>query len=313
MGDLTSILWSLGTRKVIAPLVFLIAGLIIWEVLVRLFPMSRAVIVPPSAIYATFKGSFWLLMTHAFSTLSEIVMGFAVSVVVGMTLGAVIVMSKWTRQAFYPNIVFFQLIPKAAVAPLFILWLGFGSSSRIAFAVFMSFFPIAIATATGLENTRLDSVRLCRSLTASQWQIFTLVRFPFALPHIFAGLKVGMTLSMIGVIVGEFISAQQGLGYVIMFASSAGRIGAAIRGAAAAGGARPGAVFVCRIGRACGAALVWGALHRRRLCLTGVYDEGFTGAGSLPRPHQTLSSNSPLISIGMPCGSSARPTAERAC
>ena len=149
-------------------------------------------------------------------------MGFAVSSVVGMALGAVIVMSKWTRQAFYPNIVFFQLIPKAAVAPLFILWLGFGNSSRVAFAVFMSFFPIAIATATGLENTRLDSVRLCRSLTASQWQTFMLVRFPFALPHIFAGLKVGMTLSMIGVIVGEFISAQQGLGYVIMFASSVG-------------------------------------------------------------------------------------------
>ena len=222
MGDLSSIFQVLRARKVIAPLLFLVAGLIIWEMSLRLFPVSRAVLVPPSAIYATFEGSFGLLMTHALSTLSEIVMGFAVSAVVGMTLGSIIVMSKWTRQAFYPNIVFFQLIPKAAVAPLFILWLGFGSSSRVAFAVFMSFFPIAVATATGLENTRPDSVRLCRSLTASQWQTFMLVRFPFALPHIFAGLKVGMTLSMIGVIVGEFISAQHGLGYVIMFASSAG-------------------------------------------------------------------------------------------
>jgi NitT/TauT family transport system permease protein len=81
---------------------------------------------------------------------------------------------------------------------------------------------VALATATGLENTREDAVRLCRSLTATPWQIFTRLRFPFALPHIFTGLKIGMTMSMIGIIVGEFISAQQGLGYVIMFASSAG-------------------------------------------------------------------------------------------
>ena len=209
-------------RKVIAPLIFIAAGLAVWEMWLRSAPVSRAVIVPPSAIFATFRDNYELLIMHAWSTVTEIVLGFALSAAVGIALGTLIAMSKWTRQAFYPNLVFFQLIPKAAVAPLFVLWLGLGTPSRVAFAVFMSFFPIALATATGLENTRPDTIRLCRSLTATRWQTFTQVRFPFAIPHIFTGLKVGMTMSMIGVIVGEFISAQQGLGYVIMFASSAG-------------------------------------------------------------------------------------------
>lgn len=215
-------MFGIGARKVFAPLTFLAALLLIWEVWLRIAPVSRAVIVPPSAIFATLNNSFALLMMHAWSTFTEIAIGFVISASVGIALGALITMSKWSRQAFYPNIVFFQLIPKAAVAPLFVLWLGFGTPSRVAFAVFMSFFPVALATATGLENTRPDSIRLCRSLTATPWQIFTRVRFPFAMPHIFAGLKVGMTMSMIGIIVGEFVSAQQGLGYVIMFASSAG-------------------------------------------------------------------------------------------
>jgi NitT/TauT family transport system permease protein len=209
-------------RKIIAPVLFISGVLIVWEVWLRIWPRSRAVIVPPSSIFAMIRDSFDLLMMHAWSTLTEIVIGFVISAAVGIALGTLITMSKWSRQAFYPNILFFQLIPKAAVAPLFILWLGFGTSSRVTFAVFMSFFPIALATATGLENTRPDTIRLCRALTATPWQTFIRVRFPFAMPHIFAGLKVGMTMSMIGIIVGEFISAQQGLGYVIMFASSAG-------------------------------------------------------------------------------------------
>jgi NitT/TauT family transport system permease protein len=92
----------------------------------------------------------------------------------------------------------------------------------VGFAVFLAFFRVALATATGLRNTGGDTIRLCHSLRASEWQIFTMARFPFALPYVFSGLKIGMAMSMIGIIVGEFISAQQGLGYVIMFASSTG-------------------------------------------------------------------------------------------
>lgn len=209
-------------RRVVAPIVFALVVFILWELWLRFFPMSRAVIVPPSAIYETMVNSLPIFMKHTRSTLVEIIGGFALASVVGVSLGTIITMSTWVRQAFYPNIVFFQLIPKVAVAPLFVVWLGFGSPSRLAFAVFMAFFPIAVATATGLANTKLDAVRLGRSLTASNWQIFTSIRLPFSTPHVFAGLKVGMTMAMIGIIVGEFITGQEGLGYVIMFASSAG-------------------------------------------------------------------------------------------
>lgn len=213
---------SIVSRKVWAPVLFVAALLLVWEVWLRVDPASPAVIVPPSTILNTIFDSFSLLLSHTWATFSEITGGFLLSTAVGVALGTLITISKWTRQAFYPNLVFFQLIPKAAVAPLFMLWLGFGMTSIVAFAVFMSFFPIALATATGLENTRHEAVRLCQSLTASQWQIFTRVRLPFALPYIFSGLKVGMTMSMIGAVIGEFITAQQGLGYVILFASSAG-------------------------------------------------------------------------------------------
>lgn len=209
-------------RQVIAPLAFVATLLASWEVWLRFVPLSPAVIVPPSSIFAIFRANYELFAMHAWSTVIEIVLGFVISAAVGITFGMAIAVSKATRAAFYPNMVLFQLVPKAAVAPLFVLWLGLGTPSRVAFAVFMSFFPVALATATGLENTRAETIRLCRSLTATPWQTFMWVRLPFAIPYVFTGLKVGMTMSMIGVIVGEFISAQQGLGYVIMFASSTG-------------------------------------------------------------------------------------------
>jgi NitT/TauT family transport system permease protein len=114
--------------------------------------------------------------------------------------------------------VVFQLIPKIALAPLFVVWLGISSESRVAFAAFVSFFPIVISAAVGFANTEQATLRLCRSLTASEWQSFVAVRFPFALPAIFSGLKVAMTMAIIGVIIGEFISAKASLGFYILYA-----------------------------------------------------------------------------------------------
>jgi len=114
------------------------------------------------------------------------------------------------------------LIPKIALAPLFIVWLGVGSRSGIVVGIFIAFFPVVVSTATGLVSAKPEVLLLCRSLTASEWQMFRLARFPYAMPFVFGGMKVGVTMAMIGVIVGEFITAQAGLGYIIMFASSAG-------------------------------------------------------------------------------------------
>src|ERR1700726_4912430 len=120
----------------------------------------------------------------------------------------------------YPNLVILQLIPKIALAPLFVVWLGISSESRVPFAAFVSFFPIVISAALGFASTEATALRLCRSLTASEWQSFVMVRFPFALPAIFSGMKIAMTMAVIGVIIGEFISAKAGLGFYILYASS---------------------------------------------------------------------------------------------
>ncbi|MFI4934148.1 MAG: ABC transporter permease, partial [Caulobacterales bacterium] len=120
----------------------------------------------------------------------------------------------------YPNLVVFQLIPKIALAPLFVVWLGISSESRVTFATFVSFFPVVISAAVGFAGTDASTLRLCRSLTASEWQSFAMVRFPFALPAIFSGMKIAMTMAIIGVIIGEFISAKAGLGFYILYASS---------------------------------------------------------------------------------------------
>jgi NitT/TauT family transport system permease protein len=141
---------------------------------------------------------------------------FAVASVLGVRLAVALTFSAWVREALYPSIIMFQLIPKIALAPLFIVWLGVGKTTSVAVAVFIAFFPIVVSTATGLVSAKPEVLRLCESLTASGWQAFCMVRFPYALPYVFAGMKVGVTMAMIGVVVGEFITAQHGLGYIIM-------------------------------------------------------------------------------------------------
>ena len=164
--------------------------------------------------------NFPLIMRDTYPTTIETLVAFLISIPLGIVLAALIVYSTLAQQALYPNIVFFQLIPKIALAPLFIVWLGIGPSARITFSVFICFFPILIATAAGLRSVETNMLRLCRSLRMSEWQILIRVRFPTSAPYMFSGMKVSVTLAIIGVVVGEFIASEQGLGYLILFASS---------------------------------------------------------------------------------------------
>src|SRR5580704_2822053 len=213
--------WRLG-RVVGLPVGFAVLSVIAWEILCRVAKISPELLPPPSSVWKVLAGNPAILMEQAVPTTIEIVVSFGVATVVGVLLAIAITFSAAVREALYPNIVMFQVIPKIALAPLFIVWLGVGSRSCIVVGVFIAFFPVVISTATGLVSAKPDVLQLCRSLTASEWQMFRLARFPYAMPYIFAGMKVGVTLAMIGVIVGEFITAQAGLGYIIMFASSAG-------------------------------------------------------------------------------------------
>jgi NitT/TauT family transport system permease protein len=161
-----------------------------------------------------------VLWDNAIPTTLETVGGFVLSALLGSALAVVMLYSKLMREVLYPNIVLFQLIPKIALAPLFIMWLGIEWQSRLAIAVFIAFFPIVISTWSGLISTDPSLLRMCRSLGANEWQIFKRVRLPSSLPFVFNGMKISMTFAIIGVIVGEFITSQEGLGYVILFAGS---------------------------------------------------------------------------------------------
>lgn len=202
------------------PLAFAAAALLAWQVLTVRLAVSPMLLVPPSDVWAILDQAWPILLAQTWPTLVDTVVGFLMAAGLGIVLGGALVMSRRVEQAIWPHVLTFQLIPKVAVAPLFIIWFGMGPGSRLAFAVFLSFFPIAVSAATGFRAADRNAIRLCESLTASRWQAFLRVRLPYAIPHIFTGLKVGATAAIIGVVIGEFVTAQEGLGYIIMFASS---------------------------------------------------------------------------------------------
>lgn len=208
-------------RQILLPVAAALVVLIAWEVTVRVLEISPVLLPPPSMILDRLQELFFpLLLKHAVPTVWESVIAFLISSALGVALAGLLSSSTLLREALYPNVVLFQLIPKIALAPLFIVWLGIGSESRLAFSVFISFFPVVIATLAGLDNVDRDLLRLCRALRASEWQTFIEVRLPHAIPYVFSGMKIATTFAIIGVIVGEFITSQAGLGYLILFASA---------------------------------------------------------------------------------------------
>jgi NitT/TauT family transport system permease protein len=203
-------------RPIILPLATAAVVLLIWQAIVTALRIPAVILPPPVEI----AGELWwhlpVLLSHAVPTTLDSLMAFSLATALGVGLAVVLTYSPLLRDMLYPNLVAFQLVPKVALAPLFVVWLGISSESRVTFATFISFFPVVISAAVGFASTEASALRLCRSLTASQWQQFLMVRFPFALPAIFSGMKIAMTMA----IIGEFISAKAGLGFYILYASS---------------------------------------------------------------------------------------------
>ena len=207
-------------RPIILPIATAAAALLLWQFAAVRLHIPAVILPTPLEIAQEMWRSLPVLIDQAWSTALDTLLAFAAAAVLGIGLAIVITYSPLLRDTLYPNLVFFQLVPKVALAPLFVIWLGFGSPARVAFATFISFFPVVIAAAVGFAGTDPAVLRLCRSLTASKWRCFLLVRFPFALPAIFSGFKVAMTMAVVGVIIGEFISSQAGLGHYILNAGS---------------------------------------------------------------------------------------------
>jgi NitT/TauT family transport system permease protein len=161
-----------------------------------------------------------LLFDHALLTFSQTVLGFVISVGIGVVLGWSISKSRLLFEALYPVVVVLQVVPKEALAPLLVLWFGAGMLSRTILAFLIAFFPMVINTILGVRALHPSMRHYANSLSCSPWQFFAKVELPSALPAVFAGMKIAVTLSVIGVVVAEMIAGRSGLGYLLLFASS---------------------------------------------------------------------------------------------
>ena len=207
-------------RPVLLPAGVLLGALVVWEITWRLFNVPRFVVPLPSGIIAeTWEWRLYLL-GHSWVTLYETLAGFGLSIAVGVPLAVVIVYSPVLRSAIYPLVVVTQAVPKIAIAPVLLLLLGADAVSKVVVAFLVAFFPIVVDTATGLAATPTELLDLSRSYRANAFKTFVKVRFPMALPFFFSGLKVSVTLAVIGAVVGEFVGSDRGLGYVILSATS---------------------------------------------------------------------------------------------
>jgi NitT/TauT family transport system permease protein len=212
----------LGGRNVssfLYPLVATAVLFVVWEAATRYGSISPLLLPAPSQIFQTTIKNFSSIVQHGLVTVNEFVLGFGLAALVGLPLGALVVYARPIELAIYPLLVAFQTIPKAAIAPIMIVWLGTGTTSKVIIAFAISFFPIVVDTIIGLRSSQPETIYLARSMGATPFQVFRYVRFPNALPAIFGGLKVASTLAVIGAIVGEFVSSDRGLGYLVLVAN----------------------------------------------------------------------------------------------
>ncbi|ASU40514.1 ABC transporter permease [Herbaspirillum sp. meg3] len=191
-----------------------VAVVVIWEAIIRYFEIPIYIMPAPSNIALSLMNtSYW---DNALYTLGEAMSGFLLAAVFGIVLGGLIAQFPLAEKTLYPYLIAIQTTPKVAVAPLFIMWFGFGMTSKVIIAATIAFFPILVNVISGLRSTDPARLELMRSLRATRWQIFTMVRLPGALPMIFAGLNIAIIFSILGAIVGEFLGSRKGLGNAIM-------------------------------------------------------------------------------------------------
>lgn len=199
-----------------------VAILCAWEILVRIFEVSPLMFAPPSEVYSTFvrgaaRGLYW---EHLKVTVLQMIIGLGIGSSLGFLFGVIISEFGRVGRLLFPYLVAVQSLPKVAVAPLVILWLGFGIESKIVLVALITFFPILINTLSGLSIVDAQRMDLMRVLKASRWQQFRFVRLPSAAPAVFAGLNIASVLALTGAIVAEFVGAQRGLGVLLLQAQA---------------------------------------------------------------------------------------------
>lgn len=202
------------------PTAAFVAVIVIWQLAVVLLDIKQYILPAPTVVFEKLINSIPILWDAALVTSSEVALGFLLAAVVSIPLAYLISSVRLVEIAFYPLIVVLQTIPKIAVAPLFIVWFGFGSLPKILLTFLLCFFPILVDTLTGFKALDPRVLYITKSMGASGMQTFGYVRLPSAMPFIFSGLKVAVVLAVTGAIVAEFVGSNAGLGYLLLRASS---------------------------------------------------------------------------------------------
>ena len=215
-------LWGQGWSAVALPMLAVVLVLCGWQALIDWFGMSRFVLPAPAAVAVALvevvrDGS---LLRSLLATGEEAALGFVVAVVGGLAIGGALARSPWLERTVYGYLVALQTMPKIALAPLFVAWFGFGLESKVAIAGLIAFFPMLANVVIGLKSCEEGKIDVLRALAAGEWTIFWRVRLPSALPYIFVGLEIAVVFSLTGAIVGEFIGAQAGIGYLLVALTS---------------------------------------------------------------------------------------------
>ncbi|HEY8100633.1 MAG TPA: ABC transporter permease [Burkholderiaceae bacterium] len=204
-------------RSFAVPAGFIVAALLLWECIVRVLNVPAYLLPPPSAIVDTIDQSLFM---HLAVTLAEALTGFAIASTCAFCIALLFVRSPLLERGFFPLAITLKTTPLVAIAPLLVLWMGTGWWSKITAAALICFFPVLVNTVKGLKAADAEYYELFRSLKATRGQEFRKLRIPYCLPYLFSALKISSSLAVVGAIVGEFVGATRGLGYLIMISSS---------------------------------------------------------------------------------------------
>jgi NitT/TauT family transport system permease protein len=189
---------------------------VVWEVAVRVTGIKEYLLPPPSKVWTEFWKRHATVSAGAWVTTQEILAGYALAIVVSIPLALAVAYSRFMEQAVYPVIVFLQIVPKIAIAPLFIIWFGFGFAPKLLLVFLLSFFPIVVSSIAGFKSADRDVMDFARTTGAGRLRMFMKISLPQALPHIFTGLKVGAALAATAAVVAEFVASDKGLGYLLL-------------------------------------------------------------------------------------------------
>ncbi len=205
--------------QMVRPFLVIAAVLVLWQAAIAVFRIPPYLVPAPGAVVRQLIADWPELWSQTLVTTYATLGGFALTIVVAIPLAVLIAYSKLMESLVYPILVFSQSVPKVAVAPLFVVWFGFGVLPKVIAAFLLGFFPVVVSTVMGLKSVEPDMIDLARAMKATRLQIFLKIRFPQALPHIFSGLKVAVTLAVVGAVVGEFVGSNSGIGYVLQIAN----------------------------------------------------------------------------------------------